>query len=703
MEKVFEYKIEVDATEVDSAKGSIEDLGKSTEKTTSKIAADINKDIKSVGDAAKSTSGAFTKIGTAGKTAFTSLGKGLKGLTGATEGLGTALKANPLFTLVAVITPILYLLKDFLDQLGLLTIVTDALSAAFDFLISMLKNLTDWLGITDHAGKERGKNAAAASEEAYNELVKEQAALEKLDAAYRKTEDAHIEYMRALEETGDETALDKAKKSLEQLQEDYIRDTEIQTEQINKLRDLRLSADIAAADARKVLDAAIKSGNEEEIQEAQDKYDKLKEVYFGYINDIEVAKEQLKTNEIKFNTAVIKANQNVTREEKNELAKQEANNKAYYEARRSARQTLKDLEINAIEDDTLRELAKNQERYDRLIEQTKTDEKLLGDEKNAIIASLEEERLAKEKEIRDKAQELQDQKTKEEEQKKIADELRLQELDLELQKMRFAALDAAELKNNNLSLENKLQLIRDSYVAEQELLDQQKQLDLDKLEIERENELISEEEFLAKKALLEQKYANESAKLIDAKEDKEESAKNYSISLAQQEKDAKIKAAVDVTNALGSLLEEGSAAAKAFAVAQALYQTYLGIQAAFTSTSTVPGAALTGANFAAAAAAAIFGFANVANILATDSKNPSPGGSAGGSAGGAPSTNASAISIPNSNIPNFFGVANETGGGFEQFDVKESDRPEPIRAIVSWTDIDAVSNSDRNIRQEMQL
>jgi len=101
----------------------------------------------------------------------------------------------------------------------------------------------------------------------------------------------------------------------------------------------------------------------------------------------------------------------------------------------------------------------------------------------------------------------------------------------------------------------------------------------------------------------------------------------FNIDLKRQEEDAKLNIVGNALSAAAGLAEQGSATYKALAVAQVLLDTFRGVQAAFASNAANVGATtLTGGSwpFIQAAAAAAFGAANLAGILAVDPKSPSP-------------------------------------------------------------------------------
>ena len=109
------------------------------------------------------------------------------------------------------------------------------------------------------------------------------------------------------------------------------------------------------------------------------------------------------------------------------------------------------------------------------------------------------------------------------------------------------------------------------------------------------------------------------AQLDKARADSAKAAAKIAADTKKREDDlakSKIDAAIGVANTIATLGEEGSAEAKAAAVASTLLNTYAGIQAAFAQTTGGIGIKL-----AAAGVAAAFGIANLQKILNT----PTPG------------------------------------------------------------------------------
>ena len=72
--------------------------------------------------------------------------------------LGAQLLINPIFLLVAVIVAIVVAIVLVMKKFGLLQVVIDALMLPLNLLIKGFEMLTDWMGLTDNAGEEMGKN-----------------------------------------------------------------------------------------------------------------------------------------------------------------------------------------------------------------------------------------------------------------------------------------------------------------------------------------------------------------------------------------------------------------------------------------------------------------------------------------------------------------------------------------------------------------
>jgi len=246
--------------------------------------------------------------------------------------------------------------------------------------------------------------------------------------------------------------------------------------------------------------------------------------------------------------------------------------------------------------------------------------------------------------------------------------------------------------------ENERNRIQAEFEAEREV-DPLKKLELQKEALEQENKLILED--IEKKRLL---FAEGTQARIDAEEDyknKKQAIEN-AITVNEDEQgkqreadakaveDAKIGIANAGLNILGAIAEEGSALSKGVAVAQATMNTYQGITAALSTTSTVPdplGQALKVAN---AISVGVMGLMNVKKILATkpvEKTAPNINGIGGG--GGVPA-------------PPSFNLVEGTADNQIANSLNEQNQ-QPVKAFVVTSDVTTGQELDRNIIDNSSL
>ena len=130
------------------------------------------------------------------------ISKSLKGAMDMTKTLGSAflklgvqILMNPIFLLVTVIAGVVVAVGMFLNKLGVLTAVMDAIKAPFKAVVQGFKDLTDWMGITDNAAEE---NARVARENAMAHV----AANDKIMASSKQRQDLQTaQYSREIAES----------------------------------------------------------------------------------------------------------------------------------------------------------------------------------------------------------------------------------------------------------------------------------------------------------------------------------------------------------------------------------------------------------------------------------------------------------------------------------------------------------------------
>lgn len=268
---------------------------------------------------------------------------------------GVMLLTNPIFLLVAVIGAIVAGVVIFLNKIGLLSKAFDLLMIPVKAAIQGFKDMTDWLGLTDHAGEEAAKN--------------EQARQEKLaELRQEKIDDMMLEFER-------QKQLEEAVKN-------------------------RQKAEIS------LLESQGKSAQELKRLMAQQQLDEAKMSKERLDNITKGAKTWFKQSEsaiVEYDTKIIEAQTNL-----NNVIKDGADKyKEYQKARIDAARLIKDLELSLIKDATERELQENQVKYQRLINDLKTNEKLKADEKKRLTELYGQIQIEEEKKIQQKAKDEQ--------------------------------------------------------------------------------------------------------------------------------------------------------------------------------------------------------------------------------------------------------------------------------------------------------
>jgi len=262
------------------------------------------------------------------------------------------------------------------------------------------------------------------------------------------------------------------------------------------------------------------------------------------------------------------------------------------------------------------------------------------------------------------------------------------------------ALIDAEIKAEEARLDS-IQKLEDKYKKANEDLDaktEEQKLELEKsralaeidalvaTEIEkREALLLVNELYDQKENELAEKRKEEELKQAEEAAKKEIEINNKAAEKAQRIADAeaeyKVQTAANVLGALQALAEEGSAGAKAIAVAQAVLSTYQGINKALAETTDfTPTQSL---RFLNAALVGVAGFANVAKILSTDSSGATvPTGIGGGGVGSQPQA-------PSFNVVGQSGV-NQLADTLNQ-------EQQPIQAFVVGSQVTTQQELDNNI------
>jgi hypothetical protein len=535
--------------------------------------------------------------------------------------LGKALLTNPLFLIGAVIAALVLAIVKLSEKLGLLQKVTEAVGKAMDALWQIAKRVLSIIPAfrdafqTEEMIKDADKRIAAYKKEEAAVGGKYDFEIRKLQAAGLSTEEAERQKRNAILLTL--KAQNDALRSLVQTgkaTEDQIKVWNENQAKIKALKDDAVIAEIAAE------------------KKAKDEYAKL----------------QAERSKAAIDAA--------------KKAAEEA--KKYAEDRRNFERTLRDLEIAAIENDLQRELASNNEKYARLIEDTLRNQNLLETEKEALVLAYEKERERNKQAALDK--EFNDTKAKiEEEQQALID---------------------ANIRSQQAILE--ANLINDRANFEKTLANKQALLDF-----EREQALANKELTEGEKLKIEADYAAKSNDLLEEKAAREKA-------LQQAVVDNALQLSQNALGGLSANLKEGGKAAKGAAVAQTTIDTYVGAQKAWTSQFIAgdPSSIVRGA--IAAASAVAFGVANVRKILATNPSKSSSAPSGGGSSAPKPSTGQLTAGAPAFNL---FGQGNNLNQTNAAENREQGQTQMTVKAVVSETEITDTQERVSKLRQTAEL
>jgi len=331
----------------------------------------------------------------------------VKQLGGAFAKIGKAMLTNPLFLIVAVIAAIAIGIGMLLKELGFLDKIFKVIGDAIGFVIQQLKDLLDWLGLTDYAGEEKSKKEAEQQEKIAKAHEKKR----------EKVVDAYDHEIRMASIAGKDTvSLEKQK------QHAIIVTSRAQLEALDtQIKAMRAAGTLTKEEGDKIKAAiaALRDGIHEAKQE-------IKAITAQDIADQNKADET---------SAADRATAN-----KNAADKR----KQYAADRLAAAKTIRDAEIALMEDGIEKERVVIAEKYKRSIEDVKSNEKLLQTEKDALVLSLQEQafndRKALEQKYLDETQAAID----------LADAARIAkaaETEEQLKETKIAAAEAIAVKN----------------------------------------------------------------------------------------------------------------------------------------------------------------------------------------------------------------------------------------------------------------
>ena len=544
--------------------------------------------------------------------------------------LGKAILANPLFLLIGVITAIAVGIYKLLDSLGVIKVVFDAVGAAIGFVVDLIKDFLDWIGLTDFAGEE---SAEKAKKNAELRAKAEKRARESII----KGMDREIQVRQAL---GEDT-IELERKKLDMLIDVAQKDIEAQKER------LRI--------------AAWLTGKRGEVYDEE--MQKLHEITQEF--------EQLKTDRVLIDIEE-------TNTQKDNQKERIANAKEYAQNRLNAQRELQDLQFERMQDSVHKEILVNNQKYIRLIEDLKTNEDLTRAERKKYAKQYIKLLNSTNQEILDNEQKRIE-KIKEDNEKKDQDSLKkLTEFYLKEDQLTIKLMAEGDDKKK----------AQRTFQFEQEIAQLNKESE-EKLALMAENSALTEEQKQAEIERLNNIEKTMKQKLVDDLEQIDTDAKDKDKKREEELKDAKVAIAGSVLSSLSSLTDTfaGKSEAsqrrafninKAIGIAQATMNTSQAVTKALAETTDpTPTQSLRIAN---AVAIGLAGVAQVASI-AKQKFSPSGGGGGGGnvptpSGAGAGGGGAQAQATPNLEL---FGQAN----GLNTFFQAQGQEQQTVQAVIS--------------------
>ena len=560
----------------------------------------------------------------------------IKTLGGAFVKLGMQILANPIFLLVAVIVAIVAAIVMFLAKMGILKKAFDILMKPINAVIDAFKQLTDSMGLTTYAAEENAEKIGKANEKAAESSKKR---AEKVADSY------DIEIAKAKAAGKDTTDLEVAK-----------------SKAISKEAELRLK------NTQKEYAALQKIASKDNLEKRK----KLREQMDAERKILSDGRKERKLLEIQ-DAAEQEANDKAAAEKRKENAK------AYAKNRLDAERTIKDIEIGLIADDTEREIAANNEKYKRLIEDVKKNENLTGAEKVRLTKLYNDQKQAE----LDKAAQVQ----------------------IDADKKRQEGINKAIKDNENVQLQ-----------AQEDFEEQMRVLRMSETERQKDEiqtryfELIAlAEQYGTDTKFLEEKRAAEIKAINDKIVADEKAASLAKIEAAKAERDAKLTLASDIVggiSTLGNAFIKDQKKLEQFNKASALVQ--IGIDTAKAISALVAAANSNPFNGVSAGAAGIAQFASgIIQITTNIAKakqlltNPSGSVSGGGGGGGNNSggTTSAASIVPQVNL---FGQGNNLNTAGQPKSVNATPSF-VVQAVVSETDITNTQTKINKIKQGSEL
>lgn len=560
---------------------------------------------------------------------------------------GIMLLTNPIFLLVTVITAIVAAVVIFLNKIGILKKVLEVLMMPINALIEGFKMLTDWMGLTNHAGQKAAEDEKKRNEDRLKQMEKLREEQKRNFEAEQNEFDRKIKLMAAEGKSTEELSKQKIQASID-YQKQLVAEQQSIVDNQWRVEDMLRRNGLMRLAGNKLTELT---------EEANNNLYQSQQNLLNAENDLAVAEAE----------SAKKAKEN---------AKKKADAyKEYAKLRLEIARQIQDLEASQLKDETERALLENQYKYARLIEDTKKNAKLTQDEKTKLTKLYGQIQLEEDKKIQDKAK----QQLKDHNQEMI--DLLDERLKAQKEKQKEDRERFFESQAQAASLVVELQ--KTSYQKEQDALTDQLNQRLALVKGNAHQEAIVRAEYAKQSTLLE-------------------------IAEAEKRRDAILNLATTTNeglNQLGQIFINDQKKLEQFQKATALIQ--IGIDTAKAISSLVAAAQANPFNGVSAGAAGIAQFASgIVQILTNMAKakqlltNPTstPNAGGGGLAGGGAAT-ATAQATP---AVNLFGQGNQLNQVGAPTSV-EANQNITVQAVVSETDVTSTQTKIDKIKKNAEL
>lgn len=413
---------------------------------------------------------------------WTNFVKGINSARVAFSNLGKTLLANPIFLVATAVIGLGVAIYKLMKETGLLTVVMDGLGKVFEvimkplnLLINGFKQLLDAIGLTNNAAKE---HANIQLQNAKEDEITTKSFIKNSNKRLQQDIIEQEERLKSLKLRGQLTVEEERK---------------IQT-QINYNR--RKLAENSVKEQEAVLNTARKELNKFEQDNFKQldkltgddklKYLELKSNVASLQEDVTIANNVLIRENQRGSDALYQIHKNDVENEKKELKERQDNYKEFITNRIEATRRIKQMNIELIDDDYLKDLAKIEENYRIFLEDLKRNTSLNAEERKKIEELAGDIFIKDKEELNKKYGDIDKHKRKQE---LIAERTHLDRID----QLLLESLENRQSELEKNALVNRESLI-DNIVAQEELIHKAKKESLEReIKDVKQNALISDE------------------------------------------------------------------------------------------------------------------------------------------------------------------------------------------------------------------